>query len=517
MPTPFSFSEISLASLTDSNSVNSLILGFRWKNPVISFSFPDNDARWSADPFTGYGPGEEPWSASYTPLSFSNQSDFLIALQQWENVANIDFNFIDESDNSVGDIRIAYTEVRELDNAEAWAYLPANGVWSGDIWINKSGNSAVNEWTRGDFSFLTVLHEIGHALGLQHPFEGSSFSIAEDTMSATIMSYSALPGNQNSIFDFYPTTPMPLDIKAIQHLYGANQAFHIGNDIYHYTDDSTYHQTIWDSAGTDSISYTGTQAAFIQLEESQGSYIGHSIHATSRLDSAIVPNIWIAYDTVIENASGGQNNDVLFGNQYDNSLSGNDGNDTFMGLEGNDIIMGGAGIDEALFDGKLSDYTIKKNDEEFSIQHLTGNNGLDKLISIERLSFDDMGLALDLDGSSGQIAKLLGVVFGASSVNDKHFVKIGLSLIDNGISSEQLTSAALDAAGVHSHDSTVTLLWRNLFGSDPTTEEKQPYVNLLNSNNFSAVELTLFAANTSFNADNIDLIGLMQNGIEFSL
>ncbi|GJL75900.1 MAG TPA: peptidase M10 [Nitrosomonas sp.] len=517
MPSPFSFSEISFANLADSNSVNALILGFRWKNPVISFSFPDNDARWSADPFTGYGPGEEPWSVSYTPLSVSNQSDFVAALQQWKNVANIEFNFIEESENSVGDIRIAYTEVRELDDAEAWAYLPANGVWGGDIWINKSSNSAVSEWTRGDFSFLTVLHEIGHALGLQHPFEDSSFPIAEDTMSSTIMSYSALPGNQNSIFDFYPTTPMPLDIKAIQHLYGANQAFHTGNDIYRYTDDGTYHETIWDSAGTDTISYTGNQEAFIQLEEGQGSSIGNSIHATSRLNSVIVPNIWIAHDTVIENASGGQNNDVLFGNQYDNFLSGNDGNDTFIGMEGNDTFIGGAGIDEVLFDGKLIDYTIKRNDEEFFIQHLAGSNGHDKLTGIERLSFDDTGLALDVDGSAGQIAKLLGAVFGASSVNNKHFVKIGLSFIDSGITSEELTSVALDAAGAHSHDAIVTLLWRNLFANEPTPEEKQPYVNLLNNDNFSAVELTLFAANTSFNTDNIDFVGLMQNGIEFSL
>ncbi|HNP26749.1 MAG TPA: peptidase M10, partial [Nitrosomonas sp.] len=99
----------------------------------------------------------------------------------------------------------------------------------------------------------------------------------------------------------------------------------------------------------------------------------------------------------------------------------------------------------------------------------------------------------------------------------KHFVKIGLSFIDSGITSEELTSVALDAAGAHSHDAIVTLLWRNLFANEPTPEEKQPYVNLLNNDNFSAVELTLFAANTSFNTDNIDFVGLMQNGIEFSL
>lgn len=517
MPSPFSFSDISFVDFTDSNSIDPLILGSRWKNPVISYSFPDDDATWFADPLFGYGPGEEPWSPSYSPISSSNRSGFITALQQWENVADIEFDFIDETSNEVGDIRVAYTEVTGLDDAEAWAYLPTHGVWGGDIWINKSSGSATHEWTAGSFSFLTILHEIGHALGLTHPFKDPSFPVADDSISATIMSYSALPGDQNSFFDFYPTTPMPLDIKAIQHIYGANKSFNTKNNIYQYSDNETFHETLWDSDGVDTISYTGNQTALIQLEEGQGSFIGNPVYTFNSSESVEVPNIWIAYDTVIENASGGHNDDMLLGNQYDNHLSGHEGNDRFIGFAGNDTFQGGTGIDEVLFNGNRENYTLQRTEEGFLINDLSGNDGQDNLIEIERLSFDDIGVALDINGNAGQIAKLAGVIFGVASVQNKELIKIGLSFIDNGASNEQLASTALNAVGSHNSAATVTLLWHNLFGSDPTSEEKQPYIDLLNQNSLSPEELALLAANTPLNASNVDLIGLSQNGIEFSL
>ncbi|MCP5244492.1 MAG: matrixin family metalloprotease [Burkholderiales bacterium] len=517
MPSPFSFSDISFVDFTDSNSVDPLILGSRWLDPVITYSFPDKNASWFADPFLGYGPGEEPWSPSYTPLSSSNQSDFNNALQQWENVADIEFDVIEETSNKVGDIRVAYTEIRELDDAEAWAYLPTHGVWGGDIWINKSSSSASYEWTAGSFSFLTILHEIGHALGLAHPFEDPAFPIADDSISATIMSYSALPGDQNSIFDFYPTTPMPLDIKAIQHIYGANKTFNSGDDIYQYADGETYHETIWDSDGIDTISYTGDQVALIQLEEGQGSFIGEPVYGTNSSESIKVPNIWIAYDTVIENASGGRNDDTLSGNQYDNYLSGNEGNDRFIGFAGNDTFQGGSGIDEVLFYGNRKEYTLQKTEDGILVTHQSGDKDQDKLIEIERLLFDDTGIALDIDGDAGQVAKLIGAVFGASAVQNRDLIKTGLFFTGNGISNKQLTSVALEASGAHTHNEIVTLLWYNLLGSNPTPEQQQPYIDLLSSNSMSPEALVSLAANSSMNANNIDLAGLGLNGIEFSL
>ncbi|MCB1949026.1 M10 family metallopeptidase [Nitrosomonas sp.] len=517
MPTPFSFSNIIPTGLTGSNAVDALIQGFRWADHKISYSFPERNAVWSIDPFTGYAPGDEPWSASYTPLTSSNRSDFDVALQQWAAAADIEFELINETRNTVGDIRIAYTEVPALDSAEAWAYLPAHGVWGGDIWINKSSASANREWNPGNFSFLTILHEIGHALGLTHPFEDPTFPATENTMSSTIMSYAAIPDDQNSIFDYYPTTPMPLDILAIQHIYGANRGYHTGDDILRYTDDEIYHETVLDAGGTDTISYTGDQAAYIQLHEGSGSYIGNTVHAISETENISVPNIWIAYDTIIENASGGTNDDEIYGNQFDNILSGNDGSDILVGMEGNDVFLGGSGIDKVLFTGELAEYILNKTTEGYLITHQAGADGSDILREIERLKFDDVGLALDIDGNAGQIAKLLGVTFGDDAVNNLDLMGVGLSLIDNGSSDAELAHTALNALSVHDHNDLVTLLWHNLYGLDPTPDEKQPYIELLDNKQLSTTDLTLLAANTPLNEVNIGLINLAQSGIEYSL
>lgn len=517
MPTPYSSGPISFIEAIGSNSVYALIRGIRWEDTEITYSFPATNSRWSSDPFTGYGPGEEPWRTSFKPISPTNQSDFIHALQQWQNIADIQFRFIEETPNAVGDIRIAYTEIPSLDHAEAWTYLPAHGVWGGDIWVNKSSNSAEREWSTGSFSFVTILHEIGHALGLEHPFEDPAFPLHEDTMSSTIMSYSAIPGNQNSFFDFYPTTPMPLDIRALQLLYGTNTTFHNEDNTYDYTDLDTYHETIWDSGGIDTINYTGQQAAFIQLEEGQGSTIGNPVHAINNFGNRSVPNIWVSYDTVIENASGGQGNDTLYGNAYDNILSGNNGNDDFMGMAGNDTFLGGSGIDTVLLAGMQKEYSLNKTEDGFAITHLTEPNDQDQLINIERLSFNNTGLALDIEGRTGQLVKLLGVISGAASINNRDLITTGLSYIDSGIPDTQLADVALTAIGVHSHDEIVTLLWHNLFGDDPTREEKQTYINLLDDGVLSAAELTLIAAETSLNLENINYASLLQTGIEFNL
>lgn len=191
---------------------------------------------------------------------------------------------------------------------------------------------------------MTILHEIGHALGLEHPFEDPLFPVALDSKSETIMSYSAIAGDHNSYFSFDSTTPMPLDILAIQYLYGANNSFHSGTNEYFFDDTNIYHETIWDSSGWfDSILYQGSHDSIIDLREGEGSYIGNPVFAVDAYTGTqtLVPNVWVAYNTLIEVVTGGAGDDLLIGNDADNTINGGVGDDELYGGAGNDLFDSG--------------------------------------------------------------------------------------------------------------------------------------------------------------------------------
>lgn len=287
----------------------------------------------------------------------------------------------------------------------------------------------------GNSSYQWLLHELGHALGLKHPFEGSStLPPAEDNSAYTVMSYTD-SGGPYSTFNSY-------DVAALMWLYG---------------DDGL--------GGSLGVS-------------SQGKYI--------------------------------------MGNSDANSISGGTGNDKLAGLAGNDALNGGAGIDTAIFTTTRSSYTVIRTSFGFSVSG--GFDGVDSLTGIERLHFTDTNLALDVSGNAGITAKILGAVFGASSVANHAYVGIGLDYLDAGMSYSDLMLFALNARlGVgFSNADEVNLLYQNLVGVLPSTENLNYYVGMLNSGQHTQASLAVMAADLDINTVNINLIGLQQTGIEYS-
>jgi hypothetical protein len=105
-------------------------------------------------------------------------------------------------------------------------------------------------------------------------------------------------------------------------------------------------------------------------------------------------------------------------------------------------------------------------------------------------------------------------VFGKDSLSNKQYVGIGLSLLDAGMSTNTLSSLAVDAANLKTNDLIVSTLWKNVFGTTATSADKAPYVKLLDDG-MSAGTLAWLAADTSFNKVNINIVGLAQTGIEY--
>src|SRR5262249_50977143 len=151
--------------------------------------------------------------------------------------------------------------------------------------------------------------------------------------------------------DFYPTTPMPYDIAAIQYLYGPNTTYNNGDNNYVFTQGQNYLQTIYDTGGNDTITYNAAgDGALIDLTPGNWSNLGLDLNVYSDGTHAVTlfvqPNDVNIYTTVtIENAVGGNGNDTLIGNSVANSLVGNDGADSITGNDGNDSLDGGAGND----------------------------------------------------------------------------------------------------------------------------------------------------------------------------
>src|SRR3989338_10750389 len=195
MPSPTSWRNDTNVSMIGAQTIDALLGGTRWASLNLTYSFPGYGATWSTSTTTGSGPsvsGAEPWNVSFAPLSVSQQTYFAAALQQWANVANLQFSLVDDTSANVWDIRAAFGYLSSYAGAQAWSTTPGSSATAGDVWFNRIGSSATNSWEPGSFSFFTVLHELGHVLGFKHPFyeAGSSGAVLPsslDTSQYTVM------------------------------------------------------------------------------------------------------------------------------------------------------------------------------------------------------------------------------------------------------------------------------------------------------------------------------------------
>ncbi len=328
-----------LSNSSVSQEILSLIDTSKWGSSgvgtgaTVYYSFPttNNSSLWSSAYVSNNS--SEIYN-NFTPLNTAQQAAAVAAFQQWSNVANINFISVDEeSSSAVGDIRIANTSGGDMDaQTYAYAYLPAlNNPLGGDVWFNTNQpTSSANDYTAGANGYQTMMHEIGHALGLDHPFDGTVLGTDKDHFQYTIMSYSDTAGSEDDgDATYYPTTPMLLDIQAIQYLYGANNDYNTGNNTYTFGDNHAY-QTIWDAGGQDTIQYTGSLNSVINLNAGQFSSIGPSVKAHLGTANTVQNNVAIAYNVTIENAIGGSGNDTFYGNENTNLITGGAGTDTFI-------------------------------------------------------------------------------------------------------------------------------------------------------------------------------------------
>jgi serralysin len=257
----------------------------------------------------------------------------------------------------------------------------------------------------GGYGFATLVHELGHGLGLAHPHDTGGGSTIWPGVTGPFDSYGTNNLNQGiftvmSYNDGWaqvqdPTGvglttygfiggPMAFDIAAIQYLYGANNNFHSSGDTYTLPDTNspgTYWSCIWDTGGIDQIVYGGTRNATIDLRAAtiDNSPTGGGIPS---LASGIFGGFTIANGVVIENAGGGSGADTLTGNNVANFLAGNGGNDVAVGGFGNDSLVGGFGAD-TLLGNQDNDVILGNQDNDIVV----GGQGADVVVGGQGVDF----------------------------------------------------------------------------------------------------------------------------------
>ena len=247
----------------------------------------------------------------------------------------------------------------------------------GDIWLQpasevpRNGDPAV-----GTGGFFTFLHETGHALGLEHSFEGHYVLPRDlDRYAYTVMSYTRTDQKYEHVgaSSIYPTTPMVLDIYAMQYMYGENATYHTGDDLYVFEEGRDYYQTIWDAGGNDTIAYDGCADSTIDLGPGEFSQLGNPIDIAPGVVQR--ETVAIALNCSIENARGGHGSDVLVGNGGANLLEGGSGRDKLFAKGGDDTLYGDDG-DDHLHGGTGDDILIGGLGRDI----LVGGRGVDVFV-----------------------------------------------------------------------------------------------------------------------------------------
>jgi serralysin len=300
----------------------------------------------------------------------------LTALQSgfdaWSSVANVIFT----KTTTAGQADIGVWQLSDANISQSLGLADVPGVSSGNI-LGMYFNREVAFWSatglaKGGLGFTTIIHEIGHALGLAHPHDGGNSAdktifpgVTSDFGSYgdnhlnqgifTTMSYNAgwdadlplISGTYGS-----QAGPMALDIAAVQAIYGANTNFNNAATTYtlpKVNAAGTYWSCIWDTGGVDTLSNAGsTTGATIDLRAAP--LVGPNAGGYISYNSGIRGGYTIANGVVIENAIGGSGADTLNGNSSANTLEGGAGSDILFGDAGADTLLGGAGNDRIVYD-----------------------------------------------------------------------------------------------------------------------------------------------------------------------
>ena len=358
---------MALAFWTSAQIIAQLDSQIHWNTATITYSTS------SSSGLVSYLGSSDPYENSvelttYAPLNANQANAATLAITLWDDLMPQSFVAVNEAGGTNANIDLA--GFQDSTSGGSYAYTvpnySGNSLTKASVWVNDSyvsGTGSLLNPIIDNYGFQTFVHELGHALGLDHMGNyngnfGSVPSSFQDSLVYSIMSYfgpnSALGGVDLGVAwanwgNWLPQTPMLDDVLAIQSMYGVSQTTRTGDTVYGFgsnisgNEASIYNfslnahpiMCLFDSSGNDTLNLSGdANSDLIDL---------HAGAFSSAM--GLTNNISIAYSCTIENAVGGSGNDTIIGNDAGDQLFGGGGMDNLAGGAGNDLIGGGAGAD----------------------------------------------------------------------------------------------------------------------------------------------------------------------------
>ena len=227
----------------------------------------------------------------------------------------------------------------------------STGDYHGDVWLNSNlafwpqvSDSPIVMPGPKNSAWSTLIHELGHGLGLSHPYDGNGGNenshLGFSTMSYNFPETVGAPEYLHAETESY----MMGDVLTLQALYGVNSSASAGSNIYFLEDYVGSLKNVWDAGGTDLLDFS-TPEYNLKIDLRDGHF--------SSLGADGLLNFSISYNTVIENLITGGGGDTIQGNGVGNNINSGKGDDTIYGNGGDDVINAGAGKDLIITEGRF--------------------------------------------------------------------------------------------------------------------------------------------------------------------
>jgi Ca2+-binding RTX toxin-like protein len=298
---------------------NYVLKGPKW-GPSSQYGTSGGQITWS---FATSNYSGQPYQWDYRISDAADQNAIRRAFATWESVCNIDF--VEVADSSTVDIRLGWDSIDGRSGKLAQCYTSWSGktINDADIRFDTAEN-----WSSEKSLYAAALHEIGHALGLEH-FDGAS----------SIM---------NTYYGVLALTSG--DIQAVRTLYGFVRTSYVGTAA---NDKFDLHSlklalTISGGSGNDFL-WGGSANDRLFGNAGRDIIIGDrgsdTIYGDNDATSVTGSNDQLLGGYGNDSLHGGGGNDYLHGEWDNDKLNGGAGSDLIYGGFGADLLNGGDGND----------------------------------------------------------------------------------------------------------------------------------------------------------------------------